>query len=58
MSEINNKYDKIYFDPSTIETIDRSVYEFIRDLKLYADSIKLRTVVLVLLCTAEVCFLT
>jgi hypothetical protein len=58
MSEINNKYDKIYFDPSTIETIDRSVYGFIRDLKLYADTNKGRIEVPVLWGTAERGFLT
>tara|TARA_Y100000114_G_scaffold133276_2_gene132597 strand:+ start:5043 stop:5870 length:828 start_codon:yes stop_codon:yes gene_type:complete len=38
MSEKYNKYDKIHFDPSTIETIDRSVYNFVKDLDLFADT--------------------
>jgi len=57
VSEVNNKYDKIYFDPSTIETIDRSVHEFIKDLKLYTNTNKGRTEVPVRWGTAERAFL-
>jgi len=58
MSEINNKYDKIYFEPSTIETIDRSVYEFIEKLKLYTDTNKGRIQVPVVWGTPERAFLS
>lgn len=40
MSEINNKFDKIHFDPSTMETIDRSVYEFVKNLNLHTTTNK------------------
>ena len=58
MSEINNKYDKIYFDPSTLETIDRSVQEYVNNLKLYANTNKGRVKVPVLWGTSERAFLT
>ena len=58
MSEINNKYDKIYFEPSTIETIDRSVYEYIKNLSLHADTNKGRQLVPVVWGTSERAFLS
>ena len=58
MSEINNKYDKIHFNPSTLETIDRSVHKYIKELNLYADTNKGRVPVPVLWATSERAFLT
>lgn len=57
MSEINNEYDKIYFEPSTIETIDRSVLDFVKKLKLFADTNKGRQEVPVFWGTPERAFL-
>lgn len=58
MSDKNNKFEKVYFDPSTIETIDRSVYDFVKKLNLHATSNKGRNPVPVLWGTSERSFLT
>ena len=34
MSEKNDDLKKIHFEPSTVENIDRSVYDYLKDLKL------------------------
>lgn len=57
MSEVGNKYDKIHFEPSTIESIDRSVHDFISNLKLHADTNKGRQLVPVLWGTSERAYL-
>ncbi len=58
MSDENNKYEKVYFDPSTLETIDRSVYEFVKGLNLHSSTNKGRKVVPILWGTSERSFLT
>ena len=38
MSESTNDVKKVYFDPSTIETIDKSVLNFIKGLNLFSNT--------------------
>ena len=53
----NDEYKKVYFDPSTIETIDRSVYEFVKNLNLHASTNKGRQIVPIMWGTSERSFL-
>lgn len=55
---MSDKYEKIYFEPSTVETIDRSVYDFIKGLNLHASTNKGRKIVPIMWGTAERSFLT
>lgn len=57
MSE-DKQVKKIYFEPSTFETIDRSVSEYFENLNLYADTNKGRKKVPILWATSERAFLT
>jgi hypothetical protein len=50
--------EKIHFEPSTIETIDRSVYQFVKNLNLQVDTNKGVTTVPVLWGTSERSFLS
>lgn len=56
MSEDNEQ--KIYFEPSTMETIDRSVFEYVKNLELFADTNKGRKRVPIVWGTSERAFLT
>ena len=55
---MSDKYEKIHFEPSTIETIDRSIYEYIKALNLHASTNKGRKIVPVTWGTSERAFLT
>ena len=57
MSE-SKELEKIHFEPSTIETIDRSVYEFVKKLNLQVDTNKGVSTVPVLWGTSERSFLS
>ena len=54
----DEKHEKIYFEPSTPETIDRSVYEYVKNLNLHATTNKGRKPVPVTWGTSERSFLT
>ncbi len=54
----DNKFEKIHFEASTPETIDRSVYEFVKSLNLHTTTNKGRIPVPVTWGTSERAFLT
>ena len=58
MSENNKNENKLYFEPSTMENIDRSVYEYVESLKLSARTNEGYKVVPVLWGTSERAFLS
>jgi len=58
MSEKFGEVKKVHFEPSTIETIDRSIYDFIADLHLSVDTNEGSKEVPVLWGTSERSFLT
>ncbi len=58
MSEKFGEIKKVHFEPSTIETIDRSIYDFIEDLHLSVDTNGGSKQVPVLWGTSERSFLT
>ena len=54
----NNDLEKVYFEPSTLETIDQSVYNFVENLSLHTTTNKGFVKVPVLWGTSERSFLT